>query len=594
MGNRSLSCLTRFGMIVAIAGGLLALAPPLAEAYNLIKVFAIAAGGALTWAGLIRAPLRNTVLDRPLAALWIVMGLSAVQSVDPPASVLGMYPQAFCGLLPLTLCASLYYAAAQIPDDPDKDAVLRWMLAAAIPLTVFGISQRFMVGRDFLLYPPLMNNRIMSTIGVPVMFGACLVPLTPVALHWALEKKSPLGRVCAVLIAVSLLLTWARGAWLSAAVAAATYLWLTKRLRLGKGRLLVLALLAPAVFLGLQRGLAKRDSDAIRVESYRTALSSLAARPLLGFGPDTFEFAFRRFRTEELIRVTHDSVSVESNAHNDLFQVAATLGALGLLAYCWLLWTLGSRLFVLLSGSTVDGRDAAVGAALIGLFIQAKVNPIPPPALMLAGLLAGLVCGGKKTLSLRAGRAAAALAVSFGVIAAVFWGRFCAADADYKAGRTIVRSTTLPDPAYMDGVNKLRRATELNPWWVDYLTARCDVILSVAPHAPPEQGRQLLEKALKLTADAVRLHPGNGTAHYMRATVLGFSSLRYGSGLMPEAFAEIKTASQLDPTYTFTMRRRMEIAHALGDREDYDGVDAKYRRIIAISRESAAWTPLLK
>jgi O-antigen ligase len=589
-----MSRLTRAGMIVALAGGLLAMAPAMAEGYNLIKLLAMAAGSALIWAGLFRSPLQSTALDRPLAALWLVMLASALQSVDPPASALGSYPQAFYGLLPLALCVSLYYAAAQISEDREKDGLLSSMLAAAIPLTLFGISQRFMAGRVNLLYPPLMNDRIMSTIGAPVMFGACLVILTPIALHWALAKRSALGRVCVLLIAVSLLLTWARGAWLSAAVAAAAYLWLTNRFVLSKRQLLALAVLLPFVLFGLQRALKKGDSDAIRIESLKSSAAAIASRPLLGFGPDTFEYAFRAFRSDEMVRVTHDSSSIESNAHNDLLQAAVTLGVLGLLAYAWLLWALGARLAGMQRGPEPDGRAAAIAAGLLGLFVQAKVNPIPPSALMLAALASGLVCGGRKRLSPVAGRAAASLAAVLCAIAAGVLARFCAADARYKAGFNIVRATTLAQPVFMDGVNDLRRATELNPWWLDYLSARCDVILGVAEIAPPVQGRQLVEKALLLTADAVRLHPGNGTAHFMRATVLAFSASRFGSGLMPEAFAEIKAASRLDPTFTYVMRRRMEIAHALGDRADYEEVNARYRQIIGLAKETAPWRPLLK
>jgi O-antigen ligase len=594
MENRPMNRMTASGLILAIFGGLLAMAPAMAEGYNLVKLAAMAAGGVLIWTGLFRKPLRTTVLDRPLAALWLVMILSALRSVDPPASVFGLYPQAFYGLLPLTICAALFFAGAQISDDHAKDDVLDWLLAASIPLTLFGISQRFLVGRELLLYPRLMDNRIMSTIGAPVMFGACLVPLSVLALHRALEKKSLLGRICAALIAVALLLTWARGAWLSAAAAIAAYLWLTGRVAPRRRHLWILLVLAPAVLVALQRGLSKGDSDSIRVESFKSSLAAMRSRPLLGFGPDTFEFAFRRFRSDELVRVTHDSASIQSNAHNDLLQVAVTLGALGLAAYLWLLWALGARLFALLSAGEGTGRAAAVAAALIGLFIQAKVNPIPPSALMLAGLLAGLVCGGPGILTPKAGRAASSLAAVFCALAVLVLARFCAADAGYKSGLAIVRSTTIADPAYMDGVNRLRRATEINPWWLEYLSARCDVILRVSDIAPPVQGRQLIEKALQLTADAARLHPGNGTAHFMRATALAYSAARFGSGLMPEAQAEIKKASELDPTFTFVMRRRLEIDHALGDRGDYERVNARYREIIAVARESAPWTPLLK
>ncbi len=173
--------LTRIGFIVAIGGGLLALAPSQADAYVLVKILALAAGGVLLWAGLLHsgAPLRRTVLDLPLAALWGVMILAAFASADPPASVFGMYRQGFYGLLPLSLCAALYFAAAQVSSGSDKDDVLRWLVAASIPLAAYGISQR--IFGDTALGTTLPGDRIVSTLGGPSCSPRASSPLLPLA-----------------------------------------------------------------------------------------------------------------------------------------------------------------------------------------------------------------------------------------------------------------------------------------------------------------------------------------------------------------------------------------------------------------------------
>src|SRR3569832_475754 len=101
--------LRRAGLLLALAGGLLAVAPPMAEGYNLIKLVFMYAGAALFWVGAFGEPVRATALERPLAALWLAMILSALFSVDPPAAVIGQYPQAFYGLLPHTACLALFY-----------------------------------------------------------------------------------------------------------------------------------------------------------------------------------------------------------------------------------------------------------------------------------------------------------------------------------------------------------------------------------------------------------------------------------------------------------------------------------------------------
>jgi len=582
--------LTQVGLIVAIFGGLLALAPPLADAYLLTKLLALAAGGTLAWLGLFGAPLRRTPLDGPLGALWAVMLVSSVASADPTMSVFGFYPQSFYGLVPMALYTSLYYAAANV-EEAGTDRVLGWMWAASVPLALYGISQRFT--GDLLTNIPLPSgHRILSTIGSPVMLGACLVVLLPISLHRALKKKSPLGLAAGTALCTALLLTWARGAWLGAAVSVAVYLWLTGRLRPKRKHALALVLLAPLLFFALQRGLKKTDSDLQRVEMLKISARAVAAHPLLGYGPDAFVLALRRHKTDEFLRLTHAYHIVQSSAHNDLIQTAVTLGLPGLLAYAWLLWALGARLYRRLKDSPRDGEAAALASALLGLFLQAKFNPIPASAMALAALMAGLACRGGKTLSPVASRAVSSLAAVFCAACVLLFARFCAADLMFRRGQKIVNTAALTDPSFMLGVNDLRRATELNPWLIDYLSQRCDTIFRVSAFVSPEQGRQLIEKSLALTAEGIRLHPANPMAHELRATALALAS-RFGAKTLPEALREIKTASKLDPTFVFSLRRRLEISRAVGDKEEFDRAQADYLRVITLTHDSAEWPRIL-
>ena len=223
--------LSRAGFIIAVAGGLLAVAPFVGDPYTLTKLFALTFGAALAWTGLIGKPPRGTALDRPLAALWIVMLASAAVSVDPAVSALGMYPQQFYGLLPLLPCVALFYAAAACDGAQAEELVSKTFAGSAIALSAFAVVQRA-AGRA-ILTPELLptGQRVTSTIGSPVMLGGCLILLLPFALREALEKKSLVGRVAAPLLLAALALTWARGAWASAAVAVLMYLLLTGRLK---------------------------------------------------------------------------------------------------------------------------------------------------------------------------------------------------------------------------------------------------------------------------------------------------------------------------------------------------------------------------
>lgn len=587
--------LHRLGLASAVAGSLLAVAPSSYEPFLLAKLAALSAGLVLAWIGLLGSGLRRTAFDAPLAALWAAMLLSAAASTDRPTAVFGFYPQLFHGLLPLGLCAALYYAVASAPDDGSDEPVWTATLAAAAAVSLYGIWQR-LAGDPLLNVPLVEGYRIVSTIGNPVMLGACLVPIIPLALHRALRGGSLLAPAALAAAACALLLTWARGAWLSSAAATLLYLHLTGRLRLklGARHWIAAALVAATLLAAFEVRFAKGKSDSMRLEVLKSAWTMVEARPLLGWGPDNYLAAFRAHKTDGFLRAAGRELDAHPSAHNDLIQAAVTLGAPGLAAYAWLLWAVFLRLRRL-SSQDATGGVAALAAALLGLFLQAKVNPLPTPALALAAAMLGVVGREPRAVPLKplAGRAVCALAALFCAGAALLWGRWLAADREFGRGVLIVNATTLADKARMDGVSALRRANELSPWVLDYALRRMDVIVQAAGSAPREQGRQLLDKALAIADQNVSLHPGSATARESRATVLVLMTL-LGTGRLPEAFAEIKAASALDPTSLSVMRRRIEIARALRDREDMDRTLAEYRRVVGLTGENPVWEPLLR
>jgi len=586
--------LTRIALIFALAAAMLAVSPSLFEPFVILKLVLVGAGLLVAWLGLFGRRLRPTELDAPLAALWAALLASAAVSTDWPVAVFGRYPQLFYGLLPLGLCTAAYYAVAATSNEEAPRELLGAMLAAAVPLSLYGVAQRF--NADFLLHIPLpAGQRVYSTIGSPAFLGACLVPLIPVALHWALARKSALGWISGLSMCGALALTLSRGAWISAAAAAAFYLWTTGKLpRLRARHWGALASAAVVLLAVFEARYAKLKGDSMRWEIYRSAWPMLKQHPLLGWGPDNFLNAFRAHKTDEFLRITRRALDAHPNGHNDLIQAAVTLGTLGLLAYGWLLWRLAVSLRRRLARPGA-GEAAALAAALLGLFIQAKVNPIPLTGLLTAAVMAGLACRMPERAPLRpaAGRAVCLLAAALCAANAAVWARFYAADKEFLAGVRLTRDKTLAAPGYMDGVNALRRATELNPWVIDYTRARLDVIFRVAGQVSPEQGRQLLEKGLAIATADESLHPGNASTHEMRATALELLK-RFGVDRLAEALEETRIASRLDPTALFTMQRRMEIARALGDQAEFDRTLADYRRVISLTGENPVWEPLLK
>lgn len=81
-------------------------------------------------------------------------------------------------------------------------------------------------------------------------------------------------------------------------------------------------------------------SSQVRLNIWHDTVPMILERPLLGHGPDNFAEPFMSHMGEELKSTLTDNggeVSMVDRAHNDLLQVAATTGLLGLAAYIWIL-----------------------------------------------------------------------------------------------------------------------------------------------------------------------------------------------------------------------------------------------------------------
>ena len=106
-----------------------------------------------------------------------------------------------------------------------------------------------------------------------------------------------------------------------------------------------------------------------RLAAWEAGLEGLAARPVLGWGPENFSAVFGRFASGYgAVAEPHDQ------AHGKLVELAATTGVLGLAAYL-ALWTL-AFLVLWRAARGMAARDRALavfaGAALFGVLTQSQ------------------------------------------------------------------------------------------------------------------------------------------------------------------------------------------------------------------------------
>jgi len=209
-------------------------------------------------------------------------------------------------------------------------------LSALIPISV-GFYQMF-VGTKYGEGGGF--NRIYGTFGQPVPYGMYLMMIFPFALlHFLyhsrhLIAKYTWGFIC-LLLGVSLVLTYTRGAWFGVIVALIIIGFYYKKVLLLLPLLLVLLMVLLPTISGRLADLSQpvseeQSSFAWRVNLWRDSLPMIKSNLLLGRGLGNFQ-AYSSLKIREYA----------VDAHNVYLQLAVETGLLGLGAFIWLLFSLG-------------------------------------------------------------------------------------------------------------------------------------------------------------------------------------------------------------------------------------------------------------
>jgi Tfp pilus assembly protein PilF len=257
-----------------------------------------------------------------------------------------------------------------------------------------------------------------SLVGNPSQLGGYLVLLlaADVALARATDDETwrAVGLVAALACGVALLFTGSQPAWVGGLVVA---VWLVPRHRRVRAALVAVAAGLVLLFAPFSPVGASHTSDAIRgrVEGWRVAVSAIADRPLLGYGPDTGRLALPTHLTERFAR-DYGVDPLQDRAHDVVLDEAVSSGVLGAAALVALAVTVAK---------SIRRRDPvanalAGGLVAYGIFLIAWF-PTPATAavaLVLAGMASShptAVRGTGPPLARTALLGAAAVAVVFGV-----------------------------------------------------------------------------------------------------------------------------------------------------------------------------------
>ena len=441
----------------------------------------------------------------PLSAIFVafyaVVAIEVLTTITAENQYVALYGEVgrYLGLTTHAALALIAVAIAVSIDYPRRTSWLAWTIGAAAVLAgLYAIQQA--LGRDPVHWIDLdPRARPFATFGNPDFYGQFLavVAVACAAVLVFVRQRLWLMIVVALLALMNvalMLVVQTRGSFLGIVAGAVVIaaLWL-RRAGLSR-RVLVRFGLASAVavaafvvmlaatplggrLLDIGRGIGLRD----RVLLYQSAFQMFLDHPFLGVGFENFAVAYPRYQQAEWFGVAGMNTT-NTSAHDWILHVAATTGAVGLLANLALLaafaihaWRRArdadaAGLIVALtaaaafygSGLVLPGAQSiqwipwvCVGVALASELRSARVVTALP-ALRLPGILRLLIVVGLASVafgqfgSLEANRAAKAAEVALG-------------GANASRAVDMARTATTIDPGRAVYWNDLGRSLELVP-----------------------------------------------------------------------------------------------------------------------------------
>lgn len=342
------------------------------DQFDIVKVFvmrAFAISGLLAWSYQFffrGGRLRRTKLDWLIVAFLAWVLLTSFTSISLSTALLGKYRR-FEGFLSFLTYASVYFLTVQLADRPSRiRSLARTLMISGAVVAFYGVLQS--VGMDPVSWGsklPFEANRAFSTFGNPDLLGGFLIfPLT-ISMALALSEKQVGWRI--FYWVTFLLSVWAwiaasvRGAWIGgtvgivivivAAVLAAVKLgavdWSFAGLTgLAAAGLVARSMTMPGTVFNVPERLASifkfgEGSALTRFEIWEAAINAIKARPLFGFGADTFRLVFPAYKPLAYVKDA-GYLSVADNVHNYPLQLMAGIGIIGFLLlyglFGWALW----------------------------------------------------------------------------------------------------------------------------------------------------------------------------------------------------------------------------------------------------------------
>ncbi|MEW6104339.1 MAG: O-antigen ligase family protein [bacterium] len=333
----------------------------------------------------------KTPLFLPIAFYFIILVLSVIFSRSPILSFFGSYERQE-GFITIINYIFLFFAVSNLLERDDIKLVMNTAVLAGTLAALYGIMQHYNYDPLNLSWGGFSKDRVVSTFGNPVFFGAYTIMVLPLNFSLFLLSKR-----FSFLYGISFLITFLGFLF---ANTRACYVGLFFEIFIGGCALFILRDKIPkkrlfvlfSIFLicGIVVNLKKETSFIARLDEikslflekkkagstgarlmmWKTGIKMVMDNPILGIGPEAIGITYPYY----LYKVyTHDfPFEYEDRMHNDIFDTSVTRGLLGLSSYIFLIFAFflaGIRLFF---KSAYEERVIILGAILgvLGYLVQ--------------------------------------------------------------------------------------------------------------------------------------------------------------------------------------------------------------------------------
>lgn len=366
--------MSNFNWIAASFSSAQSFALPLTyDQFDIVKVFimrafALGALGVWSFQFFFRGgKLRRTKLD------WLIVGflgwvlLTSFTSISPATALFGKYRR-FEGFFSFLTYAVVYFLVVQVADRPSRiRSLARTLMFSSVIVSGYAVLQHF--GLDPVKWGsnlPFEVNRSFATFGNPDLLGGFLIFPLVISIALALSERKTGWRIfywaTFVMTVAAWIFAFVRGAWIGGVVGLVV---LTVAIFLARPKFgavdwsfigaaglggVAYAIYNSMTSTNVVMNVGERlqsilkfgeGSSLTRFEIWQAALSAIKARPLFGFGADTFRLVFPKYKPLAYVKDA-GYLSVADNVHDYPLQVMSGIGIIGFLLlygiFGWALW----------------------------------------------------------------------------------------------------------------------------------------------------------------------------------------------------------------------------------------------------------------